>query len=100
VLATRMWIYCQSSGRSSDSKHINSWIAGALDSAWRAVDQYLTFNEGNLPLSTQQTFYDMWGPTEYWDESSDEELVKLNRKLAERHLVIALHKAGVRIPGK
>ncbi|KAF9645107.1 amine oxidase [Thelephora ganbajun] len=72
----------------------HAWVAGALDSAWRAVDQYLSLNQ---PDSVRQTFWDLWGPTEYWDEASDEELVNLNRKLADRHLVIGLHKSGIRL---
>ena len=32
---------------------------------------------------------------EYWDEASDEKMVKLNHELTERHLVIALYKDGV-----
>jgi len=88
-----MWIHRQSLGYASGLNLIDSWVAGALDSAWRAVDQYLTLNQ---PESVQQTFRDLWGPTEYWDERSNKELVDLNRKLTERHLVIALHKAGVR----
>ena len=71
---------------------MHSWVVGALDSAWRAVDQYLAIN---LP-EKRQSFWDKWGPTEYWDESSNPELVQLNRKLMERHLVISLHKDGVR----
>jgi len=72
----------------------HAWVAGALDSAWRAVDQYLALNHDD---SVQQKFWDLWGPTEYWDEASDKTLVDLNRKLTERHLVIALHKSGIRL---
>jgi len=95
VPATRMWIHCQPFGHASDSNFINSRVAGALDSAWRAVDQYLALNHTE---EVQQRFWDAWGPTGYWDEASNSELVDLNRKLTERHLVIALHKSGVRIP--
>ena len=79
-------------GNASDPDFINSWVGGALDSAWRAVDQYLALNH---PESVRQEFWDLWGPTEYLDEASNKELVDLNRELAERHLVIALHKSGV-----
>jgi len=41
VSATRVWIHCQSLGHASDPNFINSWVAGALDSAWRAVDKSL-----------------------------------------------------------
>jgi hypothetical protein len=75
----------------SDRNFIDSWVAGALDSAWRAVDQYLALN---LP-DYQQKFWDLWGPTEYWDEGDNQDLIALNRKLMERHLVIGLHKDGV-----
>ena len=91
--AMRMCIHCQSFRYASDPNFINSWVAGALDSAWRAVDQYLALNQSK---NVQQKFWDLWGPTEYWDEASNKELVDLNRELTERHLVIALHKAGVR----
>ena len=73
---------------------IDSWVAGALDSAWRAVDQHLALN---LPEDVRQKFWDLWGPTEYWDEADNQELVELNRKLMDRHLVIGLHKDGVRL---
>ena len=98
VLAMRMWIYRQSFGCTSnpDPIVINSWVAGALDSAWRAVDQYLSINQSP---SVQKKFWELWGPTEYWDEASDKGLVELNRKLMERHLVIALYRSGVRVPG-
>ena len=93
VLAMRVWICCRLSGRASHPNLINSWAAGALGSAWRAVDQYLALNQ---PESVRLKFWDLWGPTEYWDEASDKGLVNLNRELTERHLVIALHKSGVR----
>jgi hypothetical protein len=93
--AMRMYIHSQSRWRASDPNFTNSWVAGALDSAWRAVYQYLSLYQ---PDSVMQTFYNEWGSSEYWDETSDEELVKQNRELMERHLVIALHKSGVRLP--
>jgi len=73
----------------------HSWVAGALDSAWRAVDQYLALNHRDTPL--QKKFWKLWGRTEYWDELFSEELVKLNRDLADRHLVISLYKDGVKL---
>lgn len=52
------------------------WVAGALDSAWRAVYQYLSLhNPVRLP-----EFLLNWGPSEYW---SDEQL--------ENHLRLAIH---------
>lgn len=89
-----MWIHCRSFEHTSDLNLINSWVAGALDSAWRAVDQYLSLNQ---PKTVQEKFWDMWGATEYWDEGSDKELIKLNRDLADRHLEIALHNSGVKL---
>jgi hypothetical protein len=77
----------------SDPNFINSWVAGALDSAWRAVDYYL---QANHEESVRKKFHEHWGETEYWDEASNKELVELNHKLAERHLVIALYKSGVK----
>jgi len=71
----------------------HAWVAGALDSAWRAVNQYLTLNHEE---DVQKKFWNLWGETEYWDEASNKELVEQNRKLTERHLVIALYRAGIR----
>ena len=92
-----IWIHCRSSERPSDKDFTGSWVSGALDSAWRAVDQYLSLNQ---PKGVQEKFWELWGPTEFWDEASNKELVELDRRLVERHLVIALHKSGVRIPSK
>ena len=100
VPVTRAWIPCPSFERASDLTLINSWVAGALDSAWRAVNQYLNLNQENLPPGTLEKFYELWGETEYWDEASDKDLVERNRKLMDRHLVIGLHKSGVRLPAK
>ena len=58
-------------------------------------DQYLNLNQ---PEDVRKTFWDKWGPTEYWDEASDKEFVELDRELMDRHLVIALYKSGVRLP--
>ncbi|KAF9648690.1 hypothetical protein BDM02DRAFT_2079180 [Thelephora ganbajun] len=88
----------------------HGWVSSALNSAWRAVDQYLTLNQ---PQSVRQEFWKLWGPTEYWDGTSDRvlvdlgrkptdghhgdlELVNLDRRLADRHLVIGLHGSGIR----
>ena len=100
VPVTRTWIRYPSFEHASDPNLINSWVAGALDSAWRAVDQYLTINQDTLPPGTRDKFYELWGETEYWDEASDKDLVERNRKLMDRHLVIGLHKSGARIPAK
>ena len=96
----RTLILCHLFERASDPNLINSWVAGGLDSAWRAVDQYINLNQNILPPGIQEKFHTMWGSTEYMDEASNKELVELNRKLMERHLVIALHKSGVRLPGE
>ena len=95
MLAMGMWVCCQFFGRASDQNLINSWVAGALDSAWRAVNQYLYLNHNK---KVRKDFYAKWGRTEYWDEAYNNELFKLNRRLTKRHLVIALHKNGVRLP--
>ncbi|KAF9783369.1 amine oxidase [Thelephora terrestris] len=79
-------------GEATSTSH--GWVAGALSSAWRAVDQYLALN---LPHDVRQKFWDLWGPTEHWDEADDQEFVELNRKLMDRQLVIGLHKNGVRL---
>ena len=100
VPVTRAWTCYPSFKHDSDTILINSWVAGALDSAWRAVNQYLTLNQENLPSGTLEKFYELWGETEYWDEASDKTLVERNRKLMDRHLVIGLHKSGVRLPAK
>jgi len=73
----------------------HAWVAGALDSAWRAVYQYLSLNQPDL----LENFYNLWGKTEYWDEADDDELVDLNNKLMERHLVIGLYRSGVKLEG-
>lgn len=71
---------------------MNSWVAGALDSAWRAVDQYLALHRDK---SLRDKFWNLWGPTEYWDEATNKELVDLNHTLTERHLVISLYRSGI-----
>ena len=88
----RTWIYCRSS-ICFDPNSVQSWIAGALDSAWRAVNQYLALHHPKSQY--QKDFWKLWGKTEYWDEASNEGLVESDRKLMERNLVIALHKDGV-----
>lgn len=64
-----------------------------MDSAWRAVDQYIALN---LDKDVREKFWELWGPTEFWDEASNKDLVELNRKLMSRHLVISLQKDGVK----
>ena len=91
-----MCVRCWSFGCASNPRIFNSWVAGALNSAWRAVEQYLTLNQPD----SLEAFWRLWGPSEYWDEASDSELVGLSRKLLRRHLVIALHQSGFRIPSK
>ena len=88
-----VWPHSPNLLRGSDPSPTHSWVTGALDSAWRAVDQYLALNHAESHL--RKEFWRLWGETEYWDEASDEKMVKLNRELTERHLVIALYKDGV-----
>ena len=85
-----MWIHCWPFGCAFDPDIFNSWVAGALDSAWRAVDNYLALNH---PEEVREKFWKLWGPTEYWDE--DPELIKLHRELLDQHLAITLHEAGI-----
>ena len=94
VPVMRTWIYCRSS-ICFDPNSVQSWIAGALDSAWRAVNQYLALHHPKSQY--QEDFWRLWGKTEYWDEGSDEELVKSDQRVMDRNLVIALHKDGVRL---
>ena len=100
VPVTRTWIFCPSFKHDSDPTHTDSWVAGALDSAWRAVEQYITLNQENLPSGTLEKFYELWGESEYWDEASDKTLVERSRKLMERHLVIDLHNSGFKLPAE
>ena len=93
VPVMRTWIYCRSFLCASNPNLVNSWVAGSLDSAWRAVDQYLALHHPKSQY--QKDFWKLWGKTEYWDEASNEGLVESDRKLMERNLVIALHKDGV-----
>lgn len=67
-----------------------------MDSAWRAVNQYLALNHPK-DTALREKFYELWGETEYWDEVGNKELVKLNHELQERHLVIGLHRAGIKL---
>lgn len=87
------WIHCQSSGCGFYPNTVNSWIAGSLDSAWRAVWQYLTIHRPDKLYD----FYGLWGRTEYWDEDSDDRLVESYHNLMTRHLAIALQKDGVTV---
>ena len=85
-----VWFHHRPFERAFDVYLINSWAAGALDSAWRAVDQYLTFNH---PKSIRDTFWDKWGPNEYWDDAS-KKTIDQDHKLTNRHLVIGLDESG------
>ena len=90
-----MWIYRQSfvCDPNPDPIVVNSWVSVALDSAWRAVEQFLTINNHQLP-GVQGEFWKKWGRTEYWDEASDSGLVRKNRELQEQHLAIALNNSA------
>ena len=114
ALLMRTWIRRRSSGSGSNPDLINSWIVGSLDSAWRAIEQYLTIHDPDLLWK----FHKRWGSTEHWDEPSDHERLEdkddlsvkvfSNQRLApgkssadsyhgllERHLAIALHNDGI-----
>ncbi|KAF9648704.1 hypothetical protein BDM02DRAFT_3260885 [Thelephora ganbajun] len=88
------------------------WVTGALNSAWRAVDQYLNLSKLE---EARKKFHESWGASEHWDEvppkkgktpfgvgpkdgASYLELVELDRKLADRQLVIGLYESGIRPP--
>ena len=71
-----MWIHCWPFGCASDPNVFNSWVVGALNSAWRAVDHYLALNH---PPERRQQFWDEWGSTEYWDGRQ----VELNHELTD-----------------
>lgn len=73
-------------GEATSSAH--PWVSGALDSAWRAVDQYLAIHNPEL----REKFQDLWGHSEYMDEEEDETLVKKNSELMEKHLKLAFLK--------
>ena len=79
-----MWIPCSSFGCAFDPIFFTSWVAGALDSAWRAVDYYLALNH---PSDTQKKFWDRWGSTEYWDG----EEVKQSHDITEKFLGVVAH---------
>ena len=68
----------------------HGWVAGALNSAWRAVDQYLLLNR---PKSYRDMFWDKWGPNEYWDNAASK-TIDQDHELTNRHLVIGLDGAG------
>ena len=91
VPVMRTWVYCRSS-MCFDPSSVQSWIAGALDSAWRAVNQYLTLHRPER----REDFWNQWGKTEYWDETPKKPgLAKSDQKAMDRNLVIALHNDGV-----
>ena len=55
-------------------EYSDRWVAGALDSAWRAVDQYLAINE----LETKrEEMHEKWGSSEYWEENQIEDHIRL-----------------------
>ena len=100
VPVTRTWIRCPSFDRVSEPTLANSWIAGALDSAWRAVEQYLNINKIILPPGMPKKFHDSWRETEYWDEDSNNNLAKSDKELMKRQLVIGLYEPGTTLRAK
>ena len=97
VPAMRAFFHHRSLGRASDYGLIGSWVAGALDSAWRADDQYLCLNYDDC---MRATFWTNWGLTEYLDEQLNIQLIGWNRDLTDRHLVISLVKFGLTVEDK
>jgi len=59
-------------GEATSSCH--AWVAGALDSAWRAV--YLFLHGQNDP-DRMKTFLQVWGESEYWYPDQAEKHVRL-----------------------
>ena len=83
-----MWIHCWPFGCAFDPGFFTSWVAGALDSAWRAVDYYLALNH---PKEVRDTFHDRWGSTEYWDDKE----VDQTHDLTKKFLGIVAHQGGI-----
>ncbi|EIN12605.1 amine oxidase [Punctularia strigosozonata HHB-11173 SS5] len=53
----------------------HAWVAGALDSAWNSIEQFLiTYN---YPQSIRDSFHEQWGSSEYWDEQKTKNQIKL-----------------------
>ncbi|EPQ57024.1 amine oxidase [Gloeophyllum trabeum ATCC 11539] len=56
-------------GEATSSCH--AWVAGALESSWRAVEMYLRLHHADL----LDKFHEKWGTSEYWeDEGIDAQL--------------------------
>jgi len=46
----------------------HAWVVGALDSAWRAVHEYLLLT--NADVVTLNKFFGLWGYNQEWTKSS------------------------------
>lgn len=55
---------------SLDSNGYYCQVAGALDSAWRAVDQFLVVNQSQYP-DRREEMHKTWGSSEYWDDDKE-----------------------------
>ena len=97
----RTWTRCHPSRVAPYLALAGRWVAGALDSAWRAVDRYLALHYRDLPAESNGTpvhnpvrrkFWESWGGSEYWDEKTNEELVQRNHKVSMRNLMINVMK--------
>ncbi|KAI0697874.1 hypothetical protein BC835DRAFT_1305033 [Cytidiella melzeri] len=50
------------------------WVAGALDSSWRAVEQFLKSH--NYPQDVLDNFHTLWGKSEFWEGTSEVPVIK------------------------
>ena len=67
-------------------KHSYRWVAGALDSAWRAVDQFLLINQLHHP-GKREEMHKKWGPSEYWDKDQVENHIRLGMHHSMHHSI-------------
>ena len=66
-----------------------SWVAGALNSAWRAVLQMLMAHPELNPNPGQDIiakFKAEWGDSEEWDQRDLAKITQINAKLAQMNL--------------
>jgi hypothetical protein len=51
-------------------KNYSSWVAGAFDSSWRAVYQFLIAFQSQYGPEYMKKFLTIWGTSEYWDDDT------------------------------
>ncbi|KZT21397.1 FAD/NAD(P)-binding domain-containing protein [Neolentinus lepideus HHB14362 ss-1] len=59
-------------GEATSSCH--AWVAGALESSWRAVDMYLQLHHTK---EMRHKFHSLWGSSEYWPESYLQDQIRI-----------------------